>query len=419
MPGAARVERFPGGEAGAGDEAQFRGAVVLEDGGVGGPAARRLKRAGVQLGAGADDGADARGVDAAGQSAFAEQPQHGGDQDQPGDAVVGDGGVHVPDVEGFEGMELRARVEAFGEGVEVQARGQRTRRQGLVLLAQAEELDGGLEGLLPGLPRPGEGLGHGRGAGGQPDQERRPRIPVRQPDAPAPPGTATAAAPSRPAISSRIGCGPGRIQHGALPLPGHGRGEVDREVRGIVLREHGHRLCVRGSCLRGVAEGGPAEALPGHDDGGVVGALIGPALESVEKRHRTNFTGRKRPFAVGEDYCDSMSFNDEVQLDPSQVQDRRGDGPRHQDRRRHRRRHHPAAGRPVRHQSATARGPGRHGTGTARCQSQTTTAPACKTGADADARLDCRITGDRQQPQRVLARLPGPVQRSSTPGPRP
>jgi hypothetical protein len=30
--------------------------------------------------------------------------------------------------------------------------------------------------------------------------------------------------------------------------------------------------------------------LSGHDDGCLVGTVIGPALESVEKRHRTNFT---------------------------------------------------------------------------------------------------------------------------------
>ena len=39
----------------------------------------------------------------------------------------------------------------------------------------------------------------------------------------------------------------------------------------------------------------PAQALPGHDDGGPVGAVIGPALESVEERHQTNFTGREPP----------------------------------------------------------------------------------------------------------------------------
>ena len=83
-----------------------------------------------------------------------------------------------------------------------------------------------------------------------------------------------------------------------------------------------------------------------------------------------------------------MSFNDNVQLDPSQVQDRRGMG------------------------RGTKIGGGIGGgiilllavlfgvdpqilgglTGTQEPQSQGT-APACATGADADARLDCRITG--------------------------
>ncbi|MET4094344.1 neutral zinc metallopeptidase [Arthrobacter sp. UYCu712] len=86
-----------------------------------------------------------------------------------------------------------------------------------------------------------------------------------------------------------------------------------------------------------------------------------------------------------------MSFNDNVQLDPSQVQDRRG------------------MGRGVKvgggigggivlliavllginpsmleELAGTAQDPGAQSQGTA---------PACKTGADADARLDCRITG--------------------------
>jgi predicted metalloprotease len=85
-----------------------------------------------------------------------------------------------------------------------------------------------------------------------------------------------------------------------------------------------------------------------------------------------------------------MSFNDNVQLDPSQVQDRRGMG------------------------RGTKIGGGIGGgiilllaalfginpslleglTGAAPEQSQAQgSAPACKTGADADARLDCRITG--------------------------
>jgi len=90
-----------------------------------------------------------------------------------------------------------------------------------------------------------------------------------------------------------------------------------------------------------------------------------------------------------------MSFNDNVQLDPSQVQDRRGMG-----------RGAKVGGakvgggiggglilliaallgvNPALLEGLTG------GTGTAE-QSQGT-APACKTGADADARLDCRITG--------------------------
>jgi len=85
-----------------------------------------------------------------------------------------------------------------------------------------------------------------------------------------------------------------------------------------------------------------------------------------------------------------MSFNDNVQLDPSQVQDRRGMG------------------------RGTKIGGGIGGgivlllaalfginpslleglTGTTPDQSQSQgTAPACKTGADANARLDCRING--------------------------
>ena len=87
-----------------------------------------------------------------------------------------------------------------------------------------------------------------------------------------------------------------------------------------------------------------------------------------------------------------MSFNDNVQLDPSQVQDRRGMG---------------RGGKvgvglgggiilliavPARHQSGPAGGPGAAARRIPDAQSQGT-APACATGADADARLDCRITG--------------------------
>jgi hypothetical protein len=38
----------------------------------------------------------------------------------------------------------------------------------------------------------------------------------------------------------------------------------------------------------------PGQAAPGHQDGGAVRALFGPALESVEERHRINFTGPAR-----------------------------------------------------------------------------------------------------------------------------
>jgi len=84
-----------------------------------------------------------------------------------------------------------------------------------------------------------------------------------------------------------------------------------------------------------------------------------------------------------------MSFNDNVQLDPSQVQDRRGMG------------------------RGTKIGGGIGGgiilllaallginpqlleglTGTVQEPQSTGSAPACESGADADARLDCRITG--------------------------
>ena len=130
--------------------------------------------------------------------------------------------------------------------------------------------------------------------------------------------------------------------------------------------------------------------LSGHDDGCLVGTVIGPALESVEKRHRTNFSvaGRR---GCGAGYCDSMSFNDNAPLDPSQVQDRRGMG------------RGPMIGGGIgggiilllaalfginpqllEGLAGTVQEP--------QTQSQGS-APACQTGADADARLDCRITG--------------------------
>jgi predicted metalloprotease len=162
-----------------------------------------------------------------------------------------------------------------------------------------------------------------------------------------------------------------------------------------VLREHHHIGCiVRRSGLRGVAEGSPREPLSCHDDGGVVGPVISPALESVEKRHRTNFTGGTGPSPCAKDYCDNMSFNDGVELDPSQVEDRRGGG----------------MGRGTKIGGGIGGGivlllaalfginpqllEGLVGTGQEQPGAgQTTTAEACKTGADADQRLDCRIKG--------------------------
>ena len=83
---------------------------------------------------------------------------------------------------------------------------------------------------------------------------------------------------------------PGRVQHGALPLTSDGGGERYGEVRGILFGQHGHGGRRRHQGRRLVPQAGPAEVLSGHDDGGLVGTVIGPALESVEKRHRTNFT---------------------------------------------------------------------------------------------------------------------------------
>ena len=125
----------PAGQAGPGDEAQLGGAVVLEDGGIRRPAAGRLQRPGIQLGTGADDGLDAGGVHAAGQPALTEQPQHGGDQDQAGDAVMADGGVDVADVEGLQRVEFGAGVKALGQGIEVQAGRERARSERLIVLA--------------------------------------------------------------------------------------------------------------------------------------------------------------------------------------------------------------------------------------------------------------------------------------------
>ena len=112
-PGSAGLART---QPGARDEAEFGGAVVLEDGGVRCPAAGRLQRPRVELGAGADDAADAGGVDPAGEAALAEQPEHGGDQDQPGDAVVADGGVRVADVELLRGCGIPSRRTGIRRG---------------------------------------------------------------------------------------------------------------------------------------------------------------------------------------------------------------------------------------------------------------------------------------------------------------
>ena len=180
MPGAAGVKGPAGGQAGPGDETQLGGAVVLEDGGVRRPPPGRLQRARIQFGTGTDNGFHARGVNAAGQPALTEQAQHGGDQNEAGDAVVADGGVDVAHVEGLQRVELGAGVKAFGEGIKVQAGCERSRSERLIVLAEAEKLHGGLKGLLPGAAGPGECLGHGRGAGGQADQEGRRRIPVGQ-----------------------------------------------------------------------------------------------------------------------------------------------------------------------------------------------------------------------------------------------
>ncbi|WP_314213034.1 neutral zinc metallopeptidase [Pseudarthrobacter equi] len=108
-----------------------------------------------------------------------------------------------------------------------------------------------------------------------------------------------------------------------------------------------------------------------------------------------------------------MSFNDNVQLDPSQVQDRRG------------------MGRGVKVGGGIGGGlvllvalllgidpnllGGLTGGGTAEPQTQGS-APACSTGADADARLDCRITG---MVNSLNAFWPGYLQQYNVQYPRP
>jgi hypothetical protein len=86
--------------------------------------------------------------------------------------------------------------------------------------------------------------------------------------------------------------GPGGIEDGTLAVPRHCGSESHGEVHGIRLGQnrHGSAVCCPG--LGGIPESGPAEVPARHNDGGVVGAVISPALESVEKRHRINFTGR-------------------------------------------------------------------------------------------------------------------------------
>ena len=147
--GPARLNRLARTQPCAGDEAELGGSVVFENGGVGRPAPGRLQCPGVQLGPGADDAADTGGIDPAGQAALAEQPEHGGDQDQAGDAVVADGSVGGADVEVVQAVEFRSGVQAFGQGVEVQACRERAGGQGLVVLRQSEEFNGGVERFLP------------------------------------------------------------------------------------------------------------------------------------------------------------------------------------------------------------------------------------------------------------------------------
>ena len=80
-----------------------------------------------------------------------------------------------------------------------------------------------------------------------------------------------------------------------MPLPRDGGRERRGEVQRVLFGQHGHGGCAREQARGGVPQSFPAQALPGHGDGGPVGAVIGPALESVEKRHQTNFTGREPP----------------------------------------------------------------------------------------------------------------------------
>jgi predicted metalloprotease len=185
------------------------------------------------------------------------------------------------------------------------------------------------------------------------------------------------------------------IENCALPLTRYSGGEGDRKVRGIPFGEHrDFGSAAGGNGLRFVAETGPAEPLARHDDGGVVGAFIGPALESVEKRHRTNFTGGTGCTPAADDYCDNMSFNDGVEIDSSQVEDRRGGG----------------MGRGPKIGGGIGGGvilllaalfginpgllEGLVGSGQEQPgQSQGTAPTECKLGTDADRRLDCRITG--------------------------
>ena len=197
------------------------------------------------------------------EAAFAEQPQHGGHQHQPGDAVVGDGGVDVADVEGLEGVEFRAGVEALGQGVQVQARGQRPGCEGLVLLAEPKKLHRGVEGLLPGAARAGERFGHGRGAGGQADQERGRRGPVRQfANVRALPGTGntTAVAGSRCWTISSCSCSGqvgSRTAHWRSPATAAAK--CDRKAQGVGSGEDRDRCRAAGTAAAGsVAEVGPA-----------------------------------------------------------------------------------------------------------------------------------------------------------------
>ncbi len=132
-PGSSGLART---QPGARDEAELGGAVVLENGGVGRPAPGRLQRPGIQLGAGADDAADAGGVDA----------RRSGPRSLSSRSMVGTrtrrvmpswltAACDVADVEVVQGVELRAGVQAFGEGVEVQAGRERSGGQGPVVLA--------------------------------------------------------------------------------------------------------------------------------------------------------------------------------------------------------------------------------------------------------------------------------------------